>query len=120
MEIYLGAIKGEKLKYESNKRPTHAVMTFVFLAWLCLVIGLWPQFHFASLFVVALFGCGQVLPITLVMGFDKTHVTENILFFAARGGRRTPRTRVAAVDAGFRGVSATATSIPGLTPGGAC
>ena len=28
----------------------------------------------------------------------------------ARGGRRTPRTRVAAVDAGFRGVSATATA----------
>ncbi len=67
LDIYVGALQGQKVQYQDVRGVTHAILLGLFTAGLALTCALWPVHKAASLVYVAMLSYGVLFQIILLL-----------------------------------------------------
>lgn len=67
LDIYVGAIKGQKVQYTDVRGVTHAILLGLLSAGVCLTCALWPVHKAASLVYVAMLSYGVLFQVILLV-----------------------------------------------------
>lgn len=67
LDLYIGAVKGQKVQYTDVRAVTHCILLGLFASGLALICALWPLHRAASLVYVAMLSYGVLFQIILLV-----------------------------------------------------
>ena len=79
LDIYIGAVQGQKVGYPEARRVTHTLLLSLLLTLVSLTVAIWPIYHAASLVYVCMVSYGVMFQVVILLPAS----VYNPLFFCA-------------------------------------